>query len=78
MIRDGRIALVGALISFLIFFGNVAMGAAGLGVVVGDVAEMLTLFVAVLLFVAAVLMLEAADNRNDVPRQPVNPREDPT
>lgn len=78
MIRDGRIALIGALICFLVYFGNVTMGAAGFGVFFGDVAEMLALFVAVLLFVAGVLMLEAAENRIDDPRQPIDPREDPT
>lgn len=78
MIHYGRIALVGALICFLIFFGNVATGAAGFGVFFGDVSEMLALFASVLLFVASVLMLEAAENRIDNPRQPTHPKEDST
>ena len=76
MIRHGRIVLFGALICFLIFFGNVAAAAAGLGAILGDVAEMLTLFAASLLFVSGVLMLELADNRNTDPRKPNDPRED--
>ena len=68
VIRNGRIVLIGALICFLIFFGNVASGAAGLDTVLGDVAEMLTLLAASLLFVTGVLMLEVADNRNTDPR----------
>ena len=62
MIRNGRIALIGALICFLVFFGSVSIGAAGFGAVLDDVPEMLTLLVAVLLFVAGVLMLEAVEN----------------
>ncbi|MDE0703985.1 MAG: hypothetical protein OXH59_09705 [Rhodospirillaceae bacterium] len=64
MIRTGRIVLVGALICFLVFFASVALGAAGLGTPFSDVAEMLTLFAAALLFVAGVLMLEAAGTRS--------------
>ena len=62
MIRNGRIVLIGAFICFLVFFGSVSIGAAGFGPVLDDVPEMLTLLVAALLFVAAVLMLEAAEN----------------
>ena len=65
MIRHGRIVLFGALICFLIFFGNVASGAAGLGTFLGDVAEMSALFAASLLFVVSVLMLEVAENRTN-------------
>ena len=64
MIRTGRIVLVGALICFLIFFASVASGAAGLGTPFSDVAEMLTLLAAALLFVTGVLMLEAAQIRS--------------
>ncbi len=42
-----------------------AIGAAGFGAVLDDVPEMLTLLVAVLLFVAAILILEAAENRSN-------------
>lgn len=65
MRTTGTPSLIGALICFLCFFGNVALGAAGLGVVLGDVAEMLTLFAAALLFVAGVLAREAAENGDD-------------
>ncbi len=68
MIRNGRFVLFGALICFLLFFGNVASGAAGFGTILGDVAEMLTLLAASLLFVTGVLMLEVAENRNIDPR----------
>ena len=78
MIRNGRVALAGALICFLVYFGNVALGAAGLGVFLADVPEMLALFVSVLLFVTGVLMLEAAESRTDDPSQPNDPREDST
>ena len=60
--RNGRLFLIGALVCFLVFFGSVSIGAAGFGAVLDDVPEMLTLLVAVLLFVAAVIMLEAAEN----------------
>ena len=76
VIRNGRIALVGALICFLVFFSSVAAGAAGFGVLFDDVPEMLTLFVAALLFVAGVLMLEAAEKRGIDTPTPLDPRED--
>ena len=60
MLGPGRLALIGALLCFLVFFGNVALGAAGAGVFLGDVAEMLTLFAAAILFVIGVLAYEAA------------------
>ena len=63
MIRYGRMLLIAALLFFLVFFGSVAMGAAGFGPVFNDVTEMLTLLVAVLLFVAGVLILEAVEDR---------------
>ncbi|MEL6317421.1 MAG: hypothetical protein AAFR16_07250 [Pseudomonadota bacterium] len=55
----GRMVLLGALVCFVIFFANVSMGAAGQGVLLGDVAEMLLLFVSALLFVVGVLCREA-------------------
>lgn len=54
-----RVTLWGALVLFLLFFANVASGAAGRGVVLGDVAEMLVLFAASFLFVIGVLAKEA-------------------
>lgn len=64
MKSKGRFALLGALILFLVFFGNVAMGAAGLGAPLGDVSEMLTMFAATILFVIGVLSREAAAAEN--------------
>ena len=60
MFGPGGPALIGALLCFLVFFGNVALGAAGGGVFLGDVAEMLTLFAASILFVIGVHAREAA------------------
>ncbi len=60
MTQPGTPALTAALICFAIFFANVAAGAAGAGVYLGDVAEMLTLLAASVLFVVGVLGREAA------------------
>ncbi len=60
MNRPGSLALVGSLIFFLAFFGNVTLGASGSGVILGDVAEMLTLLASAVLFVIGVLAREAA------------------
>ena len=57
--RHGRLALAGALICFLVFFANVALGAAGQAAPMGDVTEMLVLFAASILFVIGVLIREA-------------------
>lgn len=43
---------------FLVFFSNVVAGAAGLGVFLSDVWEMLTLFAACICFVVAMLAHE--------------------
>jgi hypothetical protein len=58
MLRSGTAALGLALIIFVIFFSNVAMGAARQPVFLGDVAEMLTLFAASVSFVVGVLQRE--------------------
>ncbi len=47
-------------IIFLLFFSNVIAGAAGLGVFLSDVGEMLTLFAACVCFVIAFLAYERA------------------
>lgn len=65
MNRQGNPALIAALICFAIFFGNVAVGAAGKGVYLGDVAEMLMLLAAAILFVIGVLAREASARRGD-------------
>ena len=59
MNRSGNTALAGALVCFLVFFSNVLLGASGTGVFIGDVAEMLTLLAASILFVIGVLAREA-------------------
>lgn len=43
---------------FLVYFSNVVAGAAGIGVFLGDVPEMLTLLVACIFFVLAMLAHE--------------------
>jgi|GEM_PF-6370489 len=45
---------------FLIYFSNVVAGAAGLGVFLSDVAEMLTLLAACICFVATMILHEQA------------------
>jgi hypothetical protein len=53
-----RLALGIAVILFGIYFVNVALGAARIGVILNDVGEMLVLFSASIFFVIAVLGLE--------------------
>ena len=60
MSRSGAFPLIAALICFLIYFGNVTAGAAGIGVFLGDVAEMLMLLATSVLFVIGVLAREAS------------------
>lgn len=51
---------------FAVFFANVALGAFGNGGFLNDVGEMLVLFAASVLFVAAILKREADQkNKND-------------
>jgi hypothetical protein len=58
-------------IIFFVFFSNVVAGAAGIGVFLSDVGEMLTLFAACVCFVIAMLAHErsaasrSADSAND-------------
>jgi len=68
MTGRGGTALIGALVLFLLFFANVSAGAAGLGAPLGDVAEMLTLFAAAILFVSGVLVREGASDGKQDPR----------
>jgi hypothetical protein len=56
----GRIPLRMAALAFLIFITNVVLAAFGNGAILGDVAEMLTLLIAVMLFVAGILNAEAS------------------
>ena len=62
MNHSGKAALIGSLVCFVVFFSNVLLGAAGMGVFIGDVAEMLTLLAASILFVIGVLAREAQAN----------------
>ena len=59
MTRRGNLPLLVALVLFVAFFANVAAGASGMGVYLGDVAEMLTLFASSVFFVIGVLLREA-------------------
>jgi len=61
MARPGKPALSAALICFTAYFGNVMLGASGAGVLLGDVAEMLMLLVAVVFFVVGILEREALE-----------------
>jgi len=61
--KNGGVFLIGALVLFLAYCGNVVMGAAGLGAPMGDVAEMLTLFASSLFFVPGILAREAMRKR---------------
>ncbi|RIA47257.1 hypothetical protein [Dichotomicrobium thermohalophilum] len=63
MIKSDTVALTGALLLFLLFFANVATGAAGKPVFLGDVSEMLVLFASCTLFVIGVLIREARSAR---------------
>jgi hypothetical protein len=50
-----NILVIVTCIIFLVFFSNVMAGAAGIGVFLSDVGEMLTLFAACISFVMAML-----------------------
>lgn len=51
--------LAASIVVFAIYFANVALGAFASSAVLGDVGEMLVLFVASILFVVAILKKEA-------------------
>lgn len=51
--------LFAALIVFVAFFANVALGAFADAAILGDVGEMVVLFAATILFVVAILKKEA-------------------
>lgn len=52
--------LIASFLAFAVFSTNVAMGAFANAAFMGDVAEMLVLFTATILFVIAILKREAA------------------
>ena len=55
--------LTASIIVFVIYFVNVALGAFAQSAFLGDVGEMLVLFAASILFVIAILKIEA-DRKN--------------
>lgn len=55
-----RIAFLVALLIFLVFFSNVALGGAGFPTFLSDIGEAVTLFAAVFAFVVGILQAEAA------------------
>lgn len=57
--------LIGAVVVFLAFFLNVALGAFADAAFLGDVGEMLVLSCASVLFVVAILRKEADRSNND-------------
>jgi hypothetical protein len=57
--------LAASVIVFVIYFTNVALGAFARAAFLGDVGEMLVLFVAVILFVVAILQKEADRKRKN-------------
>lgn len=61
MQTGSRWALIAGLTVFVAFFANVTFGALGNKPILGDVAEMLTLFISVLLFVMGLLLREQAN-----------------
>lgn len=63
MRTDGKWPLIAGLITFLVFFANVTFGALGNKPILGDVGEMLLLFLSVLLFVIGLLIREKATLR---------------
>lgn len=57
--------LFASLIVFVVYFSNVALGAFGGTVFLGDVGEMLVLLTASIIFVAAILKKEADRREKD-------------
>jgi len=57
-----RLTLLGSLLCFIVYFTNVAFGAAGRPLFLGDIGEMLLLLLSATLFVAGVLCREAVEN----------------
>ncbi|AHD10446.1 hypothetical protein [Phaeobacter gallaeciensis] len=57
--------LMASVCVFAVFFANVALGAFGSGGFLSDVGEMVILFAASILFVAAILKREADQKNQD-------------
>lgn len=60
--KHGAVALALAAILFAVYFANVAAGAAGLGVYISNVNEVIILFASVTCFVVGILEREARAN----------------
>lgn len=56
--------LAASIVTFVIYFANVALGAFANAAVLGDLGEMLVLLAASILFVVAILQKEAAQSKN--------------
>lgn len=59
MKKSGRLPVTAAIVLFVIYFSNVALGATGSKPVLGDIAEMLTLLASAILFAIGTLQMEA-------------------
>jgi len=57
--REFKVILIASAIVFTLYFANVTLGAFTGSAMLGDVGEMLVLFVATILFVVAILKEEA-------------------
>jgi hypothetical protein len=57
--------LYAAIVVFIVYFANVALGAFAGSAFLGDVGEMLVLFAASILFVVAILKREADRNKRN-------------
>jgi uncharacterized membrane protein YoaK (UPF0700 family) len=57
--------LAASVVVFVVYFSNVALGAFAGNAFLGDVGEMLVLFVAAILFVVAILQKEAERKRKN-------------
>ena len=71
----GNATLFGALGVFAIYLANVMTGAAGGSVFLSDRVEMLTLFLACILFVVAVLLRERSENQRADPPEETDTKE---
>lgn len=65
-----NVLVIATCLIFLLFFSNVIAGAAGLGVMLSDIGEALTLFAACICFVVAMLAHERA--RANTNAEPAN------
>ena len=65
-----NIPVLATCVVFFVFFSNVVAGAAGIGVFLSDVGEMLTLFAACVCFVVAMLAYERSVTGRAFPAAP--------